>query len=254
MKTTVKIGWLFPNTFNLHGERGNILAIKAECERRGYAVEVTPITLDTEAFEPLDYDFIFCPPGEMIHFEPVIEFLRPQKDALITFIENRPLLVTGTSIGVFGTQLHRADQTMIQGLGLIDLEVTENQAVYGDDLYYLCEYNGNKLEIIGNQIQMMDIDVKEESPFGFLKYGYGNTGKTKFEGAKSGKAIFTNTLGPLLVSNPWLTEELVNLIESNRGLPVWENKRDNSLEISSLKSKVALIEKKESRLTRVAER
>jgi len=254
MDKTLKIGWLFPNTFSLHGDRGNILAIKAEGVRRGYRVEVDQINLDTKEFNPLDYDFIFCPPGEIVHFEPVIAFLKPHLEALITFIENHPMLVTGTSIGIFGTKINRDDKTIINGLGLIGLEVNENHVVYGDDLYYTCEYNGNRMEIIGNQIQMMDVDINEESPFGYLKYGYGNTGKTKFEGAKSGKAIFTNTLGPLLVCNPWLTEEIMNLIEINKELPVWEEKRDNTLEFNSLKTKVALSEKKESRLISVDER
>lgn len=32
----IKIGWLFPNTFNLHGDRGNILALEFELRRRGH--------------------------------------------------------------------------------------------------------------------------------------------------------------------------------------------------------------------------
>jgi len=254
MDMTLKIGWLFPNTFNLHGDRGNILAIKAEGLRRGYNVEVFQINLETKDFDPMDYDFLFCPPGEIVHFKPVIEFLKPFNEALMTFIENRPMLVTGTSIGIFGEEIHRDDNSSIKGLGIVNLEVYESHVVYGDDLYYHCQYNGNKMEIIGNQIQMMHVEIQEESPFGRLVYGYGNTGNTKFEGARSGKGIFTNTLGPLLVCNPWLTEEIVNLIEVNKGLPVWEEKRDNSLELNSLKTKVALIEKKESKLIKISER
>lgn len=254
MGQTIKIGWLFPNAFNLHGDRGNILAIQAEGMRRGYTVEVEQITLDMEKFNPLDYDFLFCPPGEMEHFIPVIEFLKPHKDAILTFNENRPMLVTGTSICLFGEEIHRDDKSIIKGLEIISLTAYENDRVYGDDLYFSCQYNGKEMEIIGSQIQMMDLEIQEESPFGRLKYGFGNTGNTKFEGVISGKGIFTNTLGPLLVCNPWLTEEIINLIESNKGWPAWEEPRDNSLEVKSLKSKVALIQKKESKLKKICER
>ncbi|AFA49154.1 type 1 glutamine amidotransferase [Acetobacterium woodii] len=254
MAKTIKIGWLFPNMFNLHGDRGNILAIKAEGERRHYDIEIEQINLDTKNFNPLDYDFLFCPPGEMQHFKAVVAFLEPYQDKLIDFIENRPMLVTGTTISLFGKLISRNDGSTINGLGIINIETTENSAVYGDDLYYNCRYNGKELEIVGSQIQMMNVEINEESPFGWLQYGYGNTGNTKFEGVISGKAIFTNTLGPILVGNPWLTEEIINLIESNKGWETWEKQRNNALESNSLTTKIALITKKETRLKKVSER
>lgn len=254
MAKMIKIGWLFPNIFNLHGDRGNILAIKAEGERRRYDIEIEQINLDTKNFNPLEYDFLFCPPGEMQHFGAVVAFLEPYKDKLIDFIENRPMLVTGTTISLFGNMISRNDGSTIRGLGIVNTEATENRVVYGDDLHYNCRYNGKELEIIGSQIQMMDIEINEESSFGWLRYGYGNTGNSKHEGVISGKAIFTNTLGPMLVCNPWLTEEILNLIESNKGWETWEKQRNNSLESNSLKTKTALIIKKETHLKKVSER
>lgn len=254
MEQTIKVGWLFNNMFNLHGDRGNLLAIRAEGERRGYRVEVTPINLDTTIFNPMDYDFLFCPPGEIEHFEVAAAYLEPHRKELMDYIETRPMLVTGTTVGLFGETIKRDDQSTIRGLGIIEIETQENHAVYGDDLYYSCQYNGKEMEIVGSQIQMIDLDIKEESPFGRLKYGYGNNGETRFEGVISGKGIFTNTLGPVLVCNPWLTEEIINLIESNKNWPIWEDHRDNLLELKSLKSKIAHIDKKETQLKKLSER
>jgi len=249
MDKILKIGWLFPNTLNLHGDRGNILAMKAEGNRRGYRVEVYQITLDTQDFNPMDYDFLFCAPGEMVHFPEIIGFLTPYKKALIAYIENRPLLVTGTSIGLFANKIARSDGYTIPGLNILKIKCTENNAVYGDDLFFNCHYNGKEMSIIGSQIQMMNLEILEETPFGYLKYGYGNTGSTKQEGVINGKGIFTNTLGPLLVCNPWLTEEILNLIDINKGISDWEVKRDNTLEEQSLKTKVDFIKNKKTALT-----
>ena len=210
--------------------------------------------MDTETFNPLDFDFLFCPPGEIEHFEAVAAYLEPHRNELMAYIETRPMLVTGTTVALFGETIKRDDQSEIIGLGIIEIEARENHAVYGDDLYYTCQYNGKEMEMIGSQIQMIDLDIKEESPFGRLKYGYGNNGKTKFEGVISGKGIFTNTLGPVLVCNPWLTEEIINLIEVNKTWPVWDEHRDNSLELKSQKSKMVHINKKETRLKRISER
>ena len=60
--------------------------------------------------------------------------------------------------------------------------------------------------------------------------------------------MFTNTLGPVLVCNPWLAEEIINLIEANKNWPIGEDHRDNSLELASLKTKIVHIDKKETRL------
>ncbi|MGV8906522.1 MAG: cobalamin biosynthesis protein CobQ [Acetobacterium sp.] len=249
MTQHLKIGWLFPNTLNLHGERGNILAIKAEGIRRGYEVDVIQVTLDTPDFNPLDYDFLFCAPGEMVHFPEIIRFLTPYRKALIAYIENRPLLVTGTSIALFGEEIIRTEEYPISGLAILKIKCFENKAVYGDDLLFTCQYNGKEMSIIGSQIQMMNIEIVEESPFGNLKYGYGNTGKTDKEGIINGKGIFTNTLGPILVCNPWLTEEIVNLIEINKKIANCQIKRDNTLEEKSFKTKADFIKNKKTALT-----
>jgi|LGOV01.1.fsa_nt_gb CobQ-like glutamine amidotransferase family enzyme len=251
MKRVIKIGWLFPNTLYLHGERGNILALEVETKRRGYAIEVDQISLNTDDFCPDDYDFLFCPPGEMVHFQSIIDFLKPHQLELKTFIETRPFLATGTSIGLFGKEIKRSNGETIKGLGIIDVNCTENKAVYGDDLYYAINYNGVEMSIFGSQIQMMDIDTHNETVFGQLNYGYGNNGQTNEEGILKDKGIFTNTLGPLLICNPWLTEEIVNIIEKNKDIYHWDIKRDNTLEIVSLETKIELLKKKETKLTQL---
>lgn len=251
MSNVLKIGWLFPNTLYLHGDRGNILAMKAEGVRRGYKVDVCQITLDTKDFNPLDYDFLFCAPGEIVHFSEIVKFLTPHKNGLMTFIESRPFLVTGTSIGIFGEKICRSDQQVIQGLSILNIQCFENKEVYGDDLYYTCHYNEKEMSVIGSQIQMMNIEIQDETPFGLLKYGYGNTGKTIKEGVQKGKGIFTNALGPLLVCNPWLTEEIVNLIEQNKKIHECTIKRDNTLEEDSFDTKLDFINHKKTALTNI---
>ncbi|MGL4607398.1 MAG: type 1 glutamine amidotransferase [Eubacteriaceae bacterium] len=248
MNKELKIGWLFSNTFNLHGDRGNMLAIEKEGQRRGYEVTIHKITFETNDFNPMDYDVLYAGPGQIENFSEVVKFLNPLKKKLTQFIENRPLLVTGTTISLFGNEILRSNGTTIKGLDLINIDSKENLAIYGDDLYYTVNFNGKDLSIVGNQIQMVDIDIKEEEPFGALIYGYGNNGKTEYEGVKKGYGVFTNTLGPLLVFNPWFTEEIVNVIDKNKG-GVQMEERDNTLEKNSFKTKVSYIMNKVSNLT-----
>ena len=52
---TLKIAWLFPDTFYLHGERGNILALERFAGLAGLETETDKIDFDTEGFSPLDH-------------------------------------------------------------------------------------------------------------------------------------------------------------------------------------------------------
>lgn len=246
----IKIGWLFPDTCYLHGERGNILALERMGENLGHEVVVEKIDFDTEDFTPSDYDMLFMGPGEISSFPTVLEFLRDFDLALTAFIKaDNPLLVTGTSLALWGNEIVRTDGSVIRGLGVVDMVCKENTAVYGDDLYFSATVDGQELEIIGNQIQMMDVELGEDAPFGTVKYGYGNDGKGILEGLQDENAVFTNCLGPILVTNPWLTEALLRIILKNHEEPADFPAGDYQLERDSFASKKKFIQTKETKLT-----
>lgn len=250
-----RIAWLFPDTLFLHGERGNLLALARFARLAGFEPEIIKVDFDTEDFDPFDFNVIFCGPGEIVSFQSVIEYLIPFKEELASFVESgRPLIVTGTSVGIFGNKVIRKrdsfmDADDFKGLGIVDLTYSENDEVYGDDIYFECEYGGRRMELIGNQIQMGDLDIGKEPPFGVLKYGYGNTGKDRNEGLRRCNSIFTNTLGPMLTCNPWLTGTVIKVAAENSELPVKDITFDDELERKSFETKRGFISKKVSRLT-----
>ncbi|TDP52397.1 cobalamin biosynthesis protein CobQ [Aminicella lysinilytica] len=245
----LKIAWLFPDTLFLHGERGNLLALKRYGEMAGMTVSVNKIDFATEGFDPGNYDIIFCAPGEISSFPAVYDWLLPYKDKLDEFIKaGKPLIVTGTSVGLFGSEIVRTDGSKIKGLGLVSLYATENNDVYGDDNWFECVYNGQQFQMIGNQIQMNDLVLTGAEPFGKLEYGYGNCGKNREEGAIVNNSIFTNTLGPMLICDPWLTVEIIKVAASNKGEEFKGIDYDMELEKKSFETKKRLITTKESRL------
>ena len=249
-----RIAWLFPDTLFLHGERGNLLALSRFAAMAGLEPEVEKIDFNTADFEPADYDVIFCAPGEISSFPSVIEWLLPYKDKLVEYVDQgRPLIVTGTSIALFGSSIIREDGSEIVGLNLISVKSTENVDVYGDDNFFKCVYNEKEMKIIGNQIQMIDIDgideTKGEKPFGRIVYGYGNCGKNRDEGIIKNNSIFTNTLGPMLVCNPWLTEEIIKVAADFKGEAIKEFDYDMDLENKSFETKKEHILTKETDLT-----
>ena len=251
LKTQLKAAWLLPDILYLHGERGNILAFQRVAGFAGAEVRVDRIDFETENFDPMNYDFIFCPPGEMAAFPTVLEWMEPLRDKLLRFVEEgRVLLVTGTSQCMFGKTTVREDGSLLEGLGLIDCSFTERKMVYGDDLYFETGYGckeGETMEIFGSQIQMMDVESRE-TPFGTLKYGFGNNGEDRNEGVLKKNSIFTNTLGPIFVLNPWLTKKIVVQCLRNIGVEIEEFDFDVSLEKKSLETKTMFTAGKVTRL------
>ena len=249
MNKTIRAAWLFPDILYIHGERGNLLALERVAKFAGAETVIDRIDFDTEGFDPMNYDFIFCPPGEIASFNAVVEWLKPYKAQFEAFLEaGRVLLVTGTSQCIFGVITKREDGSTVEGLGLIDCDFTERKLVYGDDLNYMAQFGGEEFEIFGSQIQMMDVESREE-PFGQLMYGFGNIGKDRNEGSAKGNSIFTNTLGPILVLNPWLTKKIVLTCLKNSGFEEEDFDFDMSLELKSLETKKQFTSGKVSRLT-----
>ena len=245
-----RICWLFPDTLFLHGERGNVLALAKYAEMAGFDNSVTKVDFDTEDFEPGDFDVIFAAAGEISVFPVVRDFLMPYRDKLEAYIEEgHPLVVTGTSCGLFGKTIKRIDGTEMEGLGIMHSVMTERDHVYGDDLLYRCSYNGCDMEITGSQISMAELDIGDEEPFGELEYGYGNTGKDRREGMTRGYSVFTNALGPVLVCNPWLTYEIIRQGAWANGKSAGELPYDMGLEKKSFELKKKFDLGKQTELT-----
>jgi len=244
------IGWLFPDTLYIHGERGNILALERFAKLAGLEPVIEKIDFDTENFDPMNYDVIFCPPGELVSYPVILEWLKPYKAGFDAFVEaGKPLIVTGTSMALWGENVERVDGSSFQGMGLIKVDTKENEKVYGDDNYFTCTYNGVDIEVIGNQIQMADFINKGEQAFGRLHYGYGNTGKDREEGFQKKNSIFTNTLAPMLVANPKLTMEVIKAAAAAKDIAIAAFDFDDELEQKSFATKKEFIQTKVTRLT-----
>jgi len=249
VKRELKVAWLFPDVLYLHGERGNIQALKRIAGFADIDVIVDKISYDFEGFTPDNYDIVFCAPGEIVSFEAVIDWLMPYKEAFEKFVDSgKVLLVTGTSQCIFGKKTTREDGSTIEGLGLVDCNYTERKYVYGDDIHFITDYCDVEKECMGVQVQMINVESKE-TPFAKLLYGFGNTGEDRNEGVRKNNSIFTNVLGPMLVQNPWITKQMIINAASNKGVEIKNFDFDMNLEETSIGTKKKFIANKKTNLT-----
>ncbi len=240
MSNIINVGWMYPDVLNLHGERGNAKAFELIAKKMGIKLNIDRIDDIDEMVDFDKYDILLFNAGELKNIKVISEKLEKQKKELNKYIKaNKIIFATGTTGALFARNIERLDESSFNGLNILDMDVKERNIVIGDDLYY----SFNKMDIMGSQIQMIDIVLNSVKPFGNIKYGYGNNGSNN-EGARYKNVIFTNSLGPVLVKNPWLCEYIIKLALKNKDIKIRPKKVNYDLEINSLESTKEFIEKK----------
>lgn len=201
----LRIGWMYPDILNLHGERGSVQTLVTVGANLGVEVEICKIGNFDEAIPYDSLDMLVFLPGEISSFRHLVPALRRQMEELKAYVEaGGYILALGTSGLLFGKQVKREDGSVQEGLGLLDMTAVERQYVWGDDLQL--RIRDTRQELIGSQIQMADVEAAE--PFGTTIYGRGNNG-TGADGARYKNLIYTNCTGPLFVKNPWFAEDIL---------------------------------------------
>ena len=201
----ITVGWMYPDILNLHGERGSLQGLIAAGKNMGIEVEVRRIESFDEPIPFRELDVLMFLPGEITSFKYLVPALKNQLEQLTEFVEQGGyVLGMGTSGTLFGKEIKREDGSVLEGLGLLDMTATERHLVWGDDL--ILRIQDTRHELIGCQVMMADVQTTQ--PFGKVIYGYGNNGGSD-EGARYKNLIYTNCVGPLLVKNPWFTEQIL---------------------------------------------
>lgn len=235
----LRIGWMYPDLLNLHGERGSVQALVRTAENLGLDVEVVRVA-DFDDAIPFDtLDLLIFLPGEIKTLAVIRQALRTQEQRLRRYVEEGGTVIAiGTSGIIFGKQIVRVDGSVVEGFGLLDLTATERSFVWGDDLHL--RIDETKQELLGNQILMADVETS--MPFGHTLYGRGNNGSGA-EGARSRNLIYTNCLGPLFVKNPWFAEDVLKSIVLRKLGVV--RKAPNQLALASFDTTLRFIQSKQ---------
>lgn len=190
----LNIVWAYPDMLNLHGDRGNIMALEKIAKQMDIKANIKKIDNYEDKIDFDSADIIFFNPGELKVMPSIIETLEKQRKELEEYINNEKIIVViGTTGSIMAKETKRIDGSIIKGLGILDINCTEREMVHGDDIHFSLVEDESQ-ELIGCQIQMIDTELESEDiAFGKIIYGLGN-GDSKNEGAKYKNVIFTNTL------------------------------------------------------------
>lgn len=241
----LNIAWAYPDILNLHGDRGNLLALQRIAKMLEIETNVKKIESYNEEIDFDNTDIILFNVGEVKVMPAIVDALKKQGKELMEYIEKEKIIILiGTTGCAMAKETFRNNGTKFEGLGILDMVCTERDNVYGNDLHFTLKEEN--MEIMANQIQLIDTKLNSDIALGSVIYGMGNNDKKNTEGAKYKNVIFTNALGPVLVKNPWYTEKLIKLAMNNKGEAVNKeiDKKDFEIEMKSMEYIKKFIEAK----------
>lgn len=216
---TLNISWVYPDLLNLHGDRGNVMALVKVAKMMGVEPKVTRVDTFSQDIDFENSDIIFFNAGEVKTVEPIVNNLRKFGDRIFDYADkNKIIIAVGSTGALLAKQLKRRDSSVVEGLGLLDMNCVERQEIYGDDLYFTLE---DKTEIVAVQIHIVDFFLEnEKDKLGSVVYGKGNNDSDSTEGAKKNNVYFTNALGPVFVKNPWFAQNIIIEAMKNKGVEI----------------------------------
>ncbi|MDO4870358.1 MAG: hypothetical protein Q4A65_08765 [Bacillota bacterium] len=221
--------WLYPDVLNIHGGRGDIMGLMHICNMLDIPVEIE--RWDTMHSEiPWDWpDMIYMNSGELKCAGDVAAALQAQRAGLDNYISRgKYIIATGSSGAILANKTEKLDGSVVNGLGLLDMNWKERESVWGDDIWFTTE---SGRDVIGNQIQVADVFLNPgQNPLGKLVYGRGNNGGDD-EGARKGNIIFTSCLGPLVTKNPEFIADILKDAAYDAGIRVTADLREDEIEI-----------------------
>jgi len=224
---TLNIAWIYPDILNLHGDRGNMMAMAKIAEAMGIEIKITKVNYE-DSIDFDNTDLIYMGAGQIRDMSHVVGHINSYKKALEDYVaKGGYILCIGSTGCALSNKLIQENGEILEGLGVLDITAKElnrtkmpyvTKEVYGDDIWWTYK----DMEILGNQIQRVDYSVGDVEALGKVVYGYGNDLGGE-EGARMKNVILTNTVGPLLSSNPWFGADLISEIMNAKGEEVSVN-------------------------------
>ena len=229
----LRLGHLYPSLMNIYGDRGNIVCLMRRCRRRGIELEVVALEAG-EALQPEGFDMLFMGGAQDQEQWFVSRDLAETKGALRDLIEDGVVF-----LGVCGGY-------QLSGRFYRGLDGAEMRGAGVFDMYTLHPGQGAK-RLIGNLTAQWEGGTlagfenhggrtylgSGAQPLAKVTRGFGNDGKSGYEGARYKNAFGCYLHGPLLPKNPAFADHLISLALQRRYGDGSLERIDDALELMS---------------------
>jgi len=205
MKVTV--GHLYPDYLNIYADRGNIAVLTERARLRGHELAVVPIGVGDAV--PGGIDLFYVGGGQDREQALVSHDLAGKGDALRAAVDaGAAFLAVCGGYQLLGRFYRDRSGEELPGIGLLPLHTVAGERRMIGDVLLDCGWAGETLAGFENHAGRTSLDEGAE-PLGRVVAGFGNDGRSGFEGCRQGRVYGTYLHGPLLPRNPWFADRLL---------------------------------------------
>jgi lipid II isoglutaminyl synthase (glutamine-hydrolysing) len=206
MKLT--ICWLYGDSMNIYGDRGNVMALAQRARWRGVEAEITTLGVG-EPLDPDAVDIYFWGGGQDREQIPVSADIAGQKGELLkqALDDGAPMLSVCGGYQLLGKHYHPYGEEKLPGIGFFDTwseagpeRFIGNVVVDSDRFGTLVGFeNHSGLTYLGPTAE----------PLGRIRIGRGNNGQDGTEGCVRLNTVGCYLHGALLPKNPAVSDFLI---------------------------------------------
>jgi CobQ-like glutamine amidotransferase family enzyme len=207
---TLVVGHLYPNHLNIYADRGNIAVLTGRAGARGIGIDVRAIGLGDPT--PHDVDLFYIGGGQDREQELIADDLASRGQAIASAVEGGTVvLAVCGGYQLLGRSYRDRTGLVLPGAGVFPLETVAGDERMIGDVLLECELEHGEGRTVAGFENHSGRTLLDDGalPFGRVLYGFGNDGRSGFEGCRVGNAIGTYLHGPLLPRNGWLADWLL---------------------------------------------
>jgi CobQ-like glutamine amidotransferase family enzyme len=201
---------LYPEYLNIYADR-NIAVLDRRTALRGHELAVDQVGLGDD-IRPGEHDLFYIGGGQDREQALIAPDLVAKSQVLAEAVgSGAALLAVCGGYQLLGRGYRGRDGLVMPGAGLFPHETVAGSMRLIGDVLLECELEpGERHTLAGfeNHAGQTLLDTSAV-PLGRVLHGFGNDGRSGFEGCRVGRAIGTYLHGPLLPRNPWLADWLI---------------------------------------------
>ena len=207
----VVVGHLYPDYLNIYADRGNMAVLARRAEWREIELDYRTVSLG-EPLRPGEHDLLYVGGGQDREQALVAPDLAARAAELEeSVVGGAAVLAVCGGYQLLGRFYRDRSGAELPGAGVFAHHTVAGEGrMIGDVLVEAELEPGRRRTIAGfeNHAGRTILDPGAE-PLARVLAGFGNDGRSGFEGCRRGRALGTYLHGPLLPRNPWLADWLL---------------------------------------------
>jgi hypothetical protein len=200
------LAYLYPKLLNIYGDRGNVLALKYRCIKRGINLTVREIEAG-QTLKQGSFDLLFSGGGQDQQQVTASLDLQKKKKVLLAAVKaGIPMLTICGSYQLFGDYFKPFNGPKLKGISLLPAYTVANHKRKIGNLVIKTDFG----KLVGFENHSGNTFLKNKADaLGKVLIGHGNNGSDQTEGCKKGNVFGCYLHGSLLPKNPHLADYLI---------------------------------------------